>query len=442
MFRMSRFFACCMEDSSKMLKQFEYVIVGGGTAAGYACREFVAQNVGVGKVAVVTAEPVAPYERPALTKAYLHPPTAKVRARLPGFHTCVGTGGDRQTPDWYAEKGISFISGKASSIDLIKKSVSVGEETLQYNKLILATGCRAVKLGSFGVKGDDLENVCYLREEQDAAKLVASLEKGKSKAVVVGGGYLGLECAAALVGWGVETTVIFPEAHVFPRLFNPQLAKWLEEQFTSRGVKILRGDVVTEFTGADGKVTGAQLKSGSSLQCDIVVVGAGAIPNVDFCPPELKKEQNGLLVDATMQTSNPDVYAVGDIATFPSRYGGLSRCENVDHARKSAAQAVKAAMGLKPEPYSYLPYFYTRIFEYTETPIVFNFFGDLSENCQVAPRGEKSVGAVWQRDGKVVGALIIGSPGPSAEEQGKLRQLVETAPEATETLKDFATVGL
>eukprot|EP00434_Breviolum_minutum_P033071 symbB.v1.2.029259.t1/scaffold3181.1/size61880/2 len=78
MFRMSRFFACCMEDSSKMLKQFEYVIVGGGTAAGYACREFVAQNVGVGKVAVVTAEPVAPYERPALTKAYLHPPTAKV----------------------------------------------------------------------------------------------------------------------------------------------------------------------------------------------------------------------------------------------------------------------------------------------------------------------------------------------------------------------------
>eukprot|EP00435_Cladocopium_sp_Y103_P054837 s729_g18.t1 len=126
-----------------------------------------------------------------------------VRARLPGFHTCVGTGGDRQTPDWYAEKGISFISGKASGIDLEKKLVSIGEEQLQYNKLILATGCRAVKLGSFGVKGDDMENVFYLREEQDAAKLVSSLEKGKTKALVAGGGYLGLECAAALVGWGV-----------------------------------------------------------------------------------------------------------------------------------------------------------------------------------------------------------------------------------------------
>lgn len=442
MLRMSRFFACCMEDSSAMLRRFEYVIVGGGTAAGYACREFVAQNVGVDKVAVVTAEPVAPYERPALTKAYIHPPSAKVRARLPGFHTCVGTGGDRQTPDWYAEKGISFISGKASSIDLEKKLVSVGEEQLQYDKLILATGCRAVKLGSFGVKGDDMENVFYLREEQDAAKLVSSLEKGKTKALVAGGGYLGLECAAALVGWGVETTVVFPETHVMSRLFNPQLAKWMEEQFTSRGVKLISGDVVREFKGSEGKLTGAQLKSDKHISCDIAVVGAGAVPNVDFCPPELKREQGGLLVDAMMQTSQPDVYAVGDIATFPSRYGGFRRCENVDHARKSAAQAVKAAMGLKPEPYHYLPYLYTRIFEYTDSPIVFNFFGDQSENCQVAGRGEKSIGAIWQREGKVVGALIMGSPGPTAEDQAKLRQLADSGPAATEAAEVFAQVGL
>ncbi|CAJ1397976.1 unnamed protein product [Effrenium voratum] len=382
---------------SAPIQQFDYVIVGGGTAAGYACRELAAQGSTVGKVAVaprrlaeVTAEPVAPYERPALTKAYLHPPTAKVRARLPGFHTCVGGGGERQTPEWYAEKGISFIQGKATSLDLESKAVSVGEEKIQFGKLILATGCRPVRLGAFGVKGDDLANVCYLREEKDAAELVATLEKGKTKAVVVGGGYLGLECAAALLGWGVETTVVFPETHVFARLFGPELGAWLEEQFIARGAKLIKGDTVTEFTG-EGALAGAQLKSGASLPCDVAVVGVGGQPNVEFCEG-LKMENKGILVDANMQTSHPDVFACGDIATYPSRYGGTTRSENVDHARKSAAQAVKAAMGLKPEPYSYLPYFYTRIFEYTDAPIVFNFFGDLPSPAWLGELGSGKVG--------------------------------------------------
>ncbi|CAK9096968.1 unnamed protein product [Durusdinium trenchii] len=156
------------------------------------------------------------------------------------------------------------------------------------------------------------------------------------------------------------------------------------EALTSPGAICLQGredpprqrDVVSEFVGEGGKVSGAKLKSGETIACDLAVVGAGAQPNLEWCPAELKQEQRGLLVDANMQTSHPDVYAVGDVATFPSRYGGLLRCENVDHARKSAAQAVKAAMKLSVEPYSYLPYFYTRIFEYTDSPIVFNFFGD------------------------------------------------------------------
>merc|ERR1719401_533199 len=125
-----------------------------------------------------------------------------------------------------------------------------------------------------------------------------------------------------------------------------------------------------------------------------------------------------------MRTSDPSVFAVGDVCAFPSQYGGMTRCEHVDHARKSAAQAVKAAMGLNPEPYKYLPYFYSRIFEYSDAPIVFNFFGDESGECKVCPRGEKSVGAIWVRDGKVVGALLMGSPGPSADDAGRLRELV------------------
>eukprot|EP00439_Symbiodinium_sp_Y106_P050002 s295_g6.t1 len=173
----------------------------------------------------------------------------------------------------------------------------------------------------------------------------------------------------------VDTTVVLPEAHVIPRLFNPELGQWLEEQYTARGVKFLKGDQVTEFSGDGGTLSGLTLKSGNKLECNLAVVGIGAAPNVEFCEG-LKLEQRGIVVDANMQTSTPGVYAVGDIATFPSKYGGLMRCENVDHARKSASQAVKSAMGAEAPPYTYLPYFYTRVFEYTDAPIVFNFFGD------------------------------------------------------------------
>lgn len=408
-----------------MAKSFDYLVVGGGNAAGYACRELVAQGVGAGKVGIVSAEAVAPYERPALTKAYLHPPSAKVRARLPGFHTCVGGGGERQTPEWYTEKGIERVRGTVTSVDRVAKTVQVGADTYSYQKLLIATGARPLKVSSFGVKGDELDNVFYVREESEAASLVKALEAldGSGNVVIVGGGYIGLECAAALVGWGLQVTMVFPEKNCMPRLFNAELGNWLEEQYVARGVKLLKGDVVTEFVADGSKLGSVKLKSGDSLPCNIAVVGVGATPNVEFCEG-LSMEKGGFLVDAMMQTSDANVFAIGDVCSFPSAYGGVTRCEHVDHARKSAAQAVKAAMGLAPEPYSYLPYFYSRLFEYTDAPIVFNFFGDESGDCTVCSTGEKSVGAIWVKDAKVTGALLMGSPGPTGDDQAKLRELV------------------
>uniref|UniRef100_A0A7S4W9V9 monodehydroascorbate reductase (NADH) n=1 Tax=Alexandrium monilatum TaxID=311494 RepID=A0A7S4W9V9_9DINO len=427
----------------QMSKSFEYLIVGGGNAAGYACRELAAQGVAAGKVGIVTAETVPPYERPALTKAYLHPPTAKVRARLPGFHTCVGGGGDRQTSEWYAEKGISFVQGRATAVDLAAKTVAVGEDTCAYDKLILATGARPLRVSQFGVKGDDLKNVFYIREEPEAAALVQALEAlgGAGKAVIVGGGYIGLECAAALVGWGVETTMVFPEANCMPRLFNAELGKWLEDEYAARGVKILKGDLVTEFLSEGEAVSGVRLKSGQTLPCSVAVVGVGASPNVEFCSG-LAMDKGGFAVDPFMKTSDPSVFAIGDVCAFPSAYGGTSRCEHVDHARKSAKQAVMAAMGLSPEPYKYLPYFYSRVFEYSDAPIVFNFFGDESGECHVCARGEKSIGAIWVKDGRVTGALLMGSPGPTADDQAKLRELVAAQPAAVDAAAAFAAAKL
>jgi len=256
----------------------------------------------------------------------------------------------------------------------------------------------------------------------------------------VGGGYIGLECAAALAGWGVDTTMVFPEANCMPRLFNSELGGWLEAQFGARGIKIMKGVVASEFLGEDGKVTAVKLKTGETLPCDVAVVGVGAVPNTECCTG-LTMEAGGFLVDPMMQTSNPNVFAIGDVCAFPARDGGIGRCEHVDHARKSAAQAVQAAMGLSPEPYAYLPYFYSRIFEYTPEPIVFNFFGDQSGECLTESQGDKSIRAIWRKDGKAVGALMMGSPGPTPEDAAKLKAMVLSPVSADGVAQAFEQAG-
>jgi len=328
-------------------------------------------------------------------------------------------------------------------VDLAAKTVTVGEEKCAYEKLIIATGARPLRVSAFGVKGDDLKNVFYVREEHEAAALVQALETlgGSAKAIIVGGGYIGLECAAALVGWGVETTMVFPGANCMPRLFNAKLGKWLEDEYTARGIKILKGNLVTEFVAEGTAVSGVKLKSGETLPCNLAVVGVGATPNVEFCSG-LNMELGGFAVDASMKTSDASVYAIGDVCAFPSAYGGLTRCEHVDHARKSAKQAVQAAMGLTVPPYQYLPYFYSRIFEYTDSPIVFNFFGSEDGECKVCSRGEKSIGAIWVKDGKVTGALLMGSPGPTADDQAKLREIATAQPASADPASVFAEAKL
>mmetsp|Transcript_66109 Transcript_66109/g.138083 ORF Transcript_66109/g.138083 Transcript_66109/m.138083 type:complete len:451 (-) Transcript_66109:24-1376(-) len=416
-----------------MSSSFEYVILGGGTAGGYACREFVAQKVASGKVAMICAEPVLPYERPALTKAYLHPPSAKVRARLPGFHTCVGSGGERQTEEFYEKNGITIIKGEATAVDVSAKKVTVAGATVSYNKLIVATGVSAVQLGDMGIKDDGIPGIFYLRQETEAAALVKFLEEAQSEkkeAVVVGGGYIGLECAAALNGWGVSTTMVFPEDRIMSRLFPADLSSWLEQELAARGIKFKKGQTVKEVLKDDkGALSGVKL-DGETLPCQIAVIGVGARANLQLFG-DLKQGSGGLVVDGFMKTSDPSILAVGDICAFPQRDSNeLSRCEHVDHARKSAAQAVRTAMGVEQEAYSYVPYFYSRIFEYTSEPIVFNFYGDSSGECLVAEQDKKMLGAAWVKDGHVVGALLMGSPGPKPEDAKRLESIAKLRPVA------------
>jgi len=255
-----------------------------------------------------------------------------------------------------------------------------------------------------------VKNVCYLRDIQDATCLVDLMaecrEKG-GKAVVIGGGYIGMECAAALHGNRIPVTMVFPEDYCMPRLFTPEIATFYEEYYMKKGIQFRKGNVLSSFESDDsGKVTAVILKDGSRIEASLVVCGIGIRPNVDLFEGQLTLEKGGIKVNGKMQSvSNSSVYAVGDVAAFPvPMYNDIRRLEHVDHARKSAAHAVQAILNNKVMDYDYLPYFYSRVFT-----LSWQFFGDNSGQCVLfGDREFGKFGAYWVHKGRVVGVFLEG----------------------------------
>lgn len=407
---------------------YKYVILGGGVAGGYAAREFVQQGLKPGELAIISKEAVAPYERPALSKAYLFPESP---ARLPGFHTCVGSGGERLLPEWYSEKGIDLIL----NAEIVEANVS--EKTLKsaagvvykYETLIIATGSTFMKLTDFGTPGADAKGIYHLREVQDAAALYEAIKAiPNGNAVCVGGGYIGLELSAVLRMNNLNVTMVYPEPFCMPRLFVSEIAAFYEGYYKEKGVNIVKGTVASGFeTNEQGEVKVVKLKDGRDLQADIVIVGVGARPNIGLFKDQLTVEKGGFKVDAYFKTSAPDVYAVGDVSTFPLKmYNELRRVEHVDHARKSAIQAVQAIKaaeeGKTVEEYDYLPFFYSRAFS-----LSWQFYGDnvgdaIVWGADTADKSNSKFGAYWVKDGKVVGAFLEGG---SADENKALASVAK-----------------
>ncbi|KAK8534051.1 hypothetical protein V6N12_047449 [Hibiscus sabdariffa] len=329
-----------------MGRAFEYVIVGGGVAAGYAALEFTNRGLSHAQLCIISEEPVAPYERPTLSKDFLLP---EAPARLPSFHTCVGANEELLTPQWYEEHGIELVLGtRVESVDVGQKSLlTVAGETIQYEILIIATGAQALKLEEFGVNESKAENVCYLRDLADANHLVDVMQScAGGNAVVIGGGYLAMECAASLVTNKINVTMVFPEAHCMPRLFSPKIATYYEDYYESKGVKFIRGTILSSFEfDSNGKVTAVNLRDGSRIPADMVVVGIGIRPNTSLFKGQLAMEKGGIKVNGKFKTSNDSVYAVGDVAVFPvDLCGKIHRLEHVDSARKSAKHVVAAIL--------------------------------------------------------------------------------------------------
>ncbi|CAN1732486.1 Monodehydroascorbate reductase 4, peroxisomal [Linum perenne] len=361
-------------------------------------------------------------------------------ARLPSFHTCVGANEDKLSPKWYKENGIELVLGtRVISADIRRKTLlTAAGETISFKILIIATGARALKLEEFGVSGSDAQNVCYLRDIADANRLVDVVgSRSGGNAVVIGGGYIGMECAASLVINKMNVTLVFPEAHCMARLFSPKIAGYYEEYYESKGVQFVKGTVLSSFDfDADGQVTAVNLRDGTQLPADMVVVGIGIRPNTSLFEGQLTLEKGGIKTNGRMQTSNASVYAVGDVATFPVKlFGETRRLEHVDCARKSARHAVAAIMEpQKTEDFNYLPFFYSRVFAFS-----WQFYGDnAGEVVHFGDFSGNRIGGYWVSKGHLVGSFLEGG---TKEEYEAIAMATKAKP-AVEDLVELESQGL
>jgi 3-phenylpropionate/trans-cinnamate dioxygenase ferredoxin reductase component len=317
-----------------MMQHSRYVIVGGGLTADSACKG-IREVDPDGTIVLVGEEPHAPYARPPLSKALWK--------------------GEAENTIWRGteELGVDLRLGRRIvGLDLGERVATDAEgERYDYERLLLATGGRPRQLPF----GDD---VIYFRTLDDFRRLRTLADRG-SQFVVIGGGFIGSEIAAALALNGCPVTMVFPEPGIAARIFPAELSTRLNDYYRNRDVELLPGASVAgierdHITLADGR----------TLEADAVVAGIGIEPNVELAAEAGLPVTNGIVVDALGRVGGRgDVFAAGDVARFPvAALGGDLRVEHEDHA-KSHGRRVGANMAGAAEPYDHLPFFYSDLFD-------------------------------------------------------------------------------
>lgn len=319
------------------------LIVGAGHAGG-AVAANLRQLGATAPITVIGDEPDLPYQRPPLSKAWLKGDVAFATVGL-------------RPESYYAQRGIALrLNARVAAIDRVARAISLaGGETLSYQTLILATGARARRLG---LAGEDLPNVHALRTICDAERIKAGLIAGQ-RLVVIGGGYIGLEVAASARIKGMDVVVIEREARLLARVASPPISTFIQRFHERHGVKFQLETGVTRFDVRDDRVRGVRLDSGEIEAADMVLVGIGAVPNMELARAAGVVCGNGIAVDLEARTSDPDIFAIGDCTERPlPHYACRARLESVASALEQARQAAAAICGAKA-PAPEVPWFWS-----------------------------------------------------------------------------------
>ena len=320
------------------MKHYHYLLVGGGMSAA-AALEGIREVDAAGSIGLLSTDTHSPYDRPPLSKKLWKEatPLAQIMREVP-------------------EKTELFLGRAAQTLDLATKQVTDHQgESYAYEKLLLATGATPRKL-PFG--GD---HIIYYRTLDDYQQLRNLAEK-HNKFVVIGGGFIGSEIAAALTIQGKEVTMLFPEQGICQRIFPPEVVNYLNQYYRDQGVEVLADERVNGVEGAGQRLT-VLTESGRRIETNGVVAGIGVQPNVALAAGAGLKIDNGIVVNRTLQTSHADVYAAGDVANFYDPLLAVQRrVEHEDNANQMGKAAGRAMAG-DAAAYEYSPMFYSDLFD-------------------------------------------------------------------------------
>ena len=321
------------------------VIVGGGLAAAKTA-EALRDEGYAGSIVLFAAEPHLPYERPPLSKGFLKgEQSADETVVLP--------------ESWYAEHDVDLRLGTAiTSVDADAHEVEAADESrTAYDKLVLATGASARRSD---LPGADLDGVLYLRTLEDSVRLREAFRTG-ANVVLIGGGWIGLEAASAARGAGAKVTVLEMTAQPLLGVLGPKLGQSFADFHREHGVDLRTSVTVEAIEPTDeGRRAGSvRLIDGTKIPADIVLVGIGAVPNIELAESAGLALDNGILVDAQGRTSNPDIFAVGDVANAETpALGQRVRVEHWANALDRPPSVAKGVLG-KPGDFDKLPFFFS-----------------------------------------------------------------------------------
>ena len=375
------------------MKKYDVLIVGGGHAGAQAATA-LRQNKFAGSIGLLGAEPELPYERPPLSKDYLsgEKPFDRILIRQPSF---------------WQSRDIDMLLGKSvEEIDPSAHSVVTSDrEVFAYGALIWATGGQPRPLNC---AGHDLAGVHSIRTRADVDRLAAELDEAKT-AVVIGGGFIGLEAAAVLTRRGKHVIVLEAMDRVLARVAGEALSRFFEAEHRAQGVDIRLGAKVACIEAIDGRATAVRLADGGVLPCELVVVGIGIVPAVEPLRAAGALVHDGVEVDAYCRTTLADIFAIGDCARHPNAFAGGAalRLESVQNANDMAAAVAKTLCGT-PSEYRVMPWFWSNQYDLRLQTI-----GLSAGHDQTVLRGDpdtRSFSVVYLKAGRVIALDCVNAP--------------------------------
>ncbi|HEY7998861.1 MAG TPA: FAD-dependent oxidoreductase [Pseudolabrys sp.] len=383
----------------------ERIVIVGGGAAGFAAVEMLRRRGFAGSVTMLSNDDAAPVDRPNLSKDYLAGSAPEEWVPLRG-------------EDWYAENKIDLkLKTEVTALDPKAKELTLGDGSkIKFDKLLLATGAEPIKLP---IPGSDQKHVHNLRSLADSGAIIAQAKSAK-RAVIIGASFIGLEVAASLRARDIEVHVVAPEKRPLERVFGPQLGDFIRALHEEHGVKFHLDDSVTAISAKN-----VTLKSGATLDADLVVIGVGVKPRLALAEKAGLAIDKGVSVNEYLETSAPGIYAAGDIARWPDPHSGERiRVEHWVVAERQGQVAALNMMDVRTR-FRAVPFFWS---QHYDVPI--NYVGHAEKWDAIEIDGDvmkRDCVVLYKLAGKVLAVASIYRDGDSLKASAAMEKQAEKA---------------